>query len=92
MTSKQRFRLILAVLMLGFVGAFASGRAWYWLLCLPLPMTFAEVDRNRDGVVSFIEASYVSSSGTREVQQDGRRCVEYYALKDGLPLKVVCPP
>jgi hypothetical protein len=54
-------------------------------------MSFEEVDRNRDGAVSFIEASYVSSSGTREVQQDGRRCVEYYALKDGLPLKIVCP-
>jgi hypothetical protein len=54
-------------------------------------MTYDEADLNKDGAVSFSEAEYIASSGTREVMQDGRPCTEYFAYKDGLPLKIICP-
>ena len=56
-----------------------------------VPMTFDEADLDKDGTVSLTEAGYIASSGTREVVRDGRRCTEFFAYKDGLPLKVVCP-
>jgi len=37
--------------------------------------------------VSLTEASYIASSGTRSVGN----CTEYFAYKDGLRLKRVCP-
>lgn len=54
-------------------------------------MTFAEADLNKNGAVSLGEAEYIADSGTRQVVQDERNCTEYFAYKDGLPLKIVCP-
>jgi hypothetical protein len=31
-------------------------------------------------------------TGVRDVVHDGKRCQEYYRLKDELPLRTVCPP
>ena len=80
---------ILKLLM--FVGLAAVS---YWTvffsLVLRSPLTYRELDFNRDGKVSFYEADYASSYGTRSVKVEGRECVEYFALKDGLPLKVSC--
>lgn len=56
-----------------------------------VPMSFHEADLNHDGAVSFTEAAYIVSSGTRRLFHNGRRCSELFAYKDGLPLKVVCP-
>jgi hypothetical protein len=53
-----------------------------------VPMTFEEADLDKDGWVSLTEASYIASSGTRAVG----RCTQYFAYKDGLELKTVCPP
>ena len=52
--------------------------------------TLQEMDLNEDGFVSPGEADYVSSSEKREIVVKGKTCVEYFALKDGLPLKVEC--
>ena len=52
--------------------------------------TFQEMDLNSDGFVSFSEAVYVSSSGTRETVVNGKNCEEYFAYKDGLTIKTVC--
>jgi hypothetical protein len=46
---------------------------------------------NKHGTVSLMEADYIANSGTRELIQDGRRCTEFFAYKDGLPLTIVCP-
>lgn len=68
--------------------------AVYWaafgLLVYTAPMSFKELDLNHDGQVSFGEADYAASFGEREIQVNGQQCTEYFAYKDGLPLKVVC--
>lgn len=69
----------------------SSGRGWFWAFCGASPMTFAEIDINHNGSVSFVEADYNCNCGNRQVVQEGRQCTEYFAYKDGLPLKVVCP-
>jgi hypothetical protein len=61
-----------------------------WMVYIS-PLTYAEMDINHDGKVEFVEADYASSYGKREVLANGRNCMEYFAYKDGLPLKVVCP-
>ncbi len=64
--------------------------AFYMSNVLNPRFTWAELDLDGNGVVGFGEADYVSSSGTRTVLLGGQECTEYYAYKDGLPLKVVC--
>lgn len=54
------------------------------------PLAYESMDFNHDGKVSFSEADYASSFGTRMVVDHGRHCTEYFAYKDGLPLKLVC--
>ena len=55
------------------------------------PLSYAEMDINHDGKVEFFEVDYASSFGERPVERAGLKCIEYFAYKDGLPLKVVCP-
>lgn len=52
--------------------------------------TWKEMDLNNNGFVTFSEASYVSSSGARKIQVNGKECIEHFAYKDGLPVKIVC--
>jgi hypothetical protein len=53
-------------------------------------LPYAEMDINHDGKVEFFEAAYVSSYGELPIEKGGLKCIEYFAYKDGLPLKVVC--
>lgn len=55
-----------------------------------VPVIFNEADLDRDGHVSWTEAGYIADRGTRLVVLDGRQCTEYFAFKDGMPIKVVC--
>ncbi|MEC9406498.1 MAG: hypothetical protein VX549_04425 [Pseudomonadota bacterium] len=52
---------------------------------------WTEMDWNSDGTTSLSELLQSADVGKRTIQQDGRECVEYFAFKDGLPTKVVCP-
>jgi hypothetical protein len=54
------------------------------------PLAYGEMDFNHDGTVSYSEVGYASSIGTRMFMDHGRHCTEYFAYKDGLPLKTVC--
>ena len=54
------------------------------------PLTFDPIDFDRDGSVTFSELVYANAYGTRQVTENSRTCTEYYALKDGLWLKIVC--
>jgi len=54
-------------------------------------MSFEEIDLDHNGRVSEAEAEYVCNCGQRQVISNGKQCTEYFAYKDGLPLKVVCP-
>lgn len=81
---------VVAGLVLVLAGAY-SGHLWYLAFCTSGPMTFSDVDLNHDNRVGFTEADYVCNCGVRTVVQDGKECTEYFAYKDGLPLKTVCP-
>jgi hypothetical protein len=71
------------------------GMSTYWAafgwLVYSAPLTWGELDLNKNGEVTFGEASYAASFGERTIQVDDKQCTEYFAYKDGLPLKVVCP-
>ena len=54
------------------------------------PLNINEMDLNKNGWVSFTEAEYTASYGSREQVVNGKSCTEFYSLKDGLPLKVLC--
>ena len=88
MTNARKWLMLVSLVALGFValrfGPFLWARS-------RVPLTFDEADLNKDGTVSLSEAEYIANSGTREVVQDGRNCTEFFAYKDGLPLKIICP-
>jgi hypothetical protein len=68
--------------------------AWFYLLPYVIlmfsPFSWTEADINKNGFVSPTEADYYASYGERQVTENGKSCTEYYALKDGLPLKKEC--
>lgn len=77
--------------LLTFLGLAAVGYWVVFLYCVwTSPLSYRELDLNKDGKVSFAEADYASSYGVRGVKVEGKACVEYFAYKDGLPLKVSC--
>jgi hypothetical protein len=82
-----KIELVTAVVLLAPAIAYAG----FYLSCLfDSRFTFRDMDLNNDGFVSPAEADYVSSSGAREVVLNGKHCIEYYAYKDGLTVKVLC--
>lgn len=54
------------------------------------PFNLMDADIDGNGFVSPGEADYYGSYGEQIVTVDGRSCVEYFAYKDGLPLKTIC--
>ncbi|ESZ63260.1 hypothetical protein X727_29340 [Mesorhizobium sp. L103C119B0] len=53
--------------------------------------SWQDMDWNGDGHTSFAEFFHAFDVGSREVQVDGRQCREAYLLKDGAPVKLLCP-
>jgi hypothetical protein len=49
-------------------------------------------DWDGDGRTTLGEWIYGMEIATREVRVAGRTCVEYFSAKDGLPVRVDCPP
>lgn len=60
------------------------------VLVAKLPFTYSEMDLNSNGILGFSEVMYFAEYNTKEVKEGKKQCTEYYALKDGLPLKVIC--
>ena len=54
-------------------------------------LTWQEMDRDHDGSTTIGEVLNAGDVGKRTVDRFGRTCVETFWLKDGLPVKVVCP-
>jgi hypothetical protein len=48
------------------------------------------MDWNQDGTTSLDEFFAASDIGKRAVTNDGKECVEYFAYKDGLTVKLTC--
>jgi hypothetical protein len=71
--------LVLAYLLLRIVASWHQGYSW------------EEMDWRQRGSTSIADFFAASDIGKRDVVANGRACVEYYAYKDGLPVKTVCP-
>jgi hypothetical protein len=54
--------------------------------------SWAEMDWNQDGSTSLGEFFSASDISKRTTKIDDQLCVEYFSLKDGLPIKKRCPP
>lgn len=52
--------------------------------------SWVEMDWNKDGKTSLQEFFESSDIDRRPIQQGNMACIEYYQLKDGLPVKVSC--
>jgi len=61
-----------------------------YVLLMFSPFSLAEVDINKNGFVSQLEAGYYADYGKKQYAENGKSCTEYYALKDGLPLQKKC--
>jgi hypothetical protein len=66
------------------------GGASYLYLIWKSPLEFNEMDFDNNGFVTFSELYYASSYETRKITENGMNCIEYYALKDGFRLKLIC--
>lgn len=53
--------------------------------------SWEEMDWEQRGSTSIGDFFAASDIGKREIQKDGKKCFEYYAYKDGMPVKTVCP-
>ncbi len=71
--------LLVAYLVLRAIASFNQGYSW------------KEMDWQQRGHTSIIDFFVASDIGKREAVQNGQKCIEYYAFKDGLPVKMVCP-
>jgi hypothetical protein len=69
----------LGYLMLVSTASLKQGYAW------------AEMDWDQKGHTTFADFLAASDIGRRETDIDGMRCTEYFAYKDGLAIKTVCP-
>ena len=74
--------IVLAIIAYPITRSIASFRQGYSL---------AEMDWNQKGSTTLSDFLEASDIGKREVLKDGKKCVEYYAYKDGMPVKTVCP-
>ncbi|THB69513.1 MAG: hypothetical protein D6B28_11080 [Gammaproteobacteria bacterium] len=67
-----------------------TGLALYLILLYGLPFTHDEMDMNSNGIVGLSELSYFFDYDTRPIILNNKECTEYFALKDGLQLKIAC--
>ena len=51
----------------------------------------SDMDWNGDGRVTVLEFFAAWDVGMRPIDRDGRQCREFFSLKDGLPIREVCP-
>ena len=71
--------LIVAYFGLRAVSAAHQGYTWH------------EMDWNQDGTTSISEFLAASDIGERDLVQNGKHCRQYYAYKDGMPVRTDCP-
>jgi hypothetical protein len=54
-------------------------------------LSLSEMDWNGDGHTTVGEIFYTGNVGVSRVEIDGKPCREVYTLKDGVPVKTLCP-
>ena len=85
----DKFKLPFWLTLFGVLFVVSVG-ASYLFLVQKSPLKFQETDFDNNGLVTFSELYYANSYGTRPITVSNTSCIEYYALKDGLRLKLVC--
>jgi hypothetical protein len=70
--------LIVALVVFRAISSLKQGYSW------------REMDWQQRGKTSLSDFFAASDIGKREVIRDSKKCIEYYAYKDGLPVKTVC--
>lgn len=83
----KRISTTLAALVLGLVILYLLVRVF---AVLSHGYSWTDMDWNQDGSTSINEFFMASDIDMREVVQDGKKCIEYFAYKDGMPVKTVC--
>ncbi|NWC00536.1 hypothetical protein HX882_32160 [Pseudomonas gingeri] len=53
--------------------------------------TWKEMDWDQSGSTSVVDFFVASDIGKREIVVNGKKCFEYYAFKDGMTVKIICP-
>ena len=71
----------------GAAGIYFAAFGW---MVYASPLRYSDMDFNHDRSVGFFEADRASSYGKRAVQLDGKKCLAFFSLKDGLTLKIDC--
>jgi hypothetical protein len=82
---KQIFWLTL----IGVVAIVSPGALYLYLLG-NTPLPYAHMDFDGNGVVTFGELAYANAYETRRIPVAESSCTEFYSLKDGQRLKLVC--
>ncbi len=54
------------------------------------PLSYANMDFDGNGVVTFGELAYANAYETRRISVAKSSCTEFYSLKNGQRLKLVC--
>lgn len=85
----RRDRITFWLTLLGVSLIVAVGASYLHLVGTS-PLAFHEMDFDENGFVTFSELVYANSYATRHITGHDRSCTEYYALKDGSQLKIIC--
>lgn len=64
--------------------------AGYLYLVGTSSLPFAAMDFDGNGFVTFHELAYANAFDARPITENGQACTEYYALKDGVRLTIIC--
>jgi hypothetical protein len=75
--------------LIGVVAIVGPGAIYLYLLG-NTPLSFASMDFDGNGVVTFGELAYAGAYETRRVPVAEKSCTEFYSLKDGRRLKLEC--
>ena len=71
--------LIAIYFLLRIMGSMRQGYSWH------------EIDWDQNGTTSISEFFAGSDIGKREIIKGEKKCIEYFAYKDGLSVKTECP-
>jgi hypothetical protein len=84
----SRLAMLLAVAVAVVVVSYVALRA---IGSLMQGYSWQEMDWHQRGNTSIGDFFAASDIGKREVLREGRKCVEYFDYKDGVPVKTICP-
>ena len=77
-----------------------AGACLLWFVLLISPVVWSAVtagypmrdrDWNADGETTLAEFFAAADVGARPLTRDHQRCTEYFSLKDGVTIRIVCP-